>query len=65
MTDSTAWYCIRTKPKTERLTSQLLRTEIDLPVFCPFIRFERARRTGRTWVTEAMFPATFLRAWTI
>ncbi len=56
MTDPTSWYCVRTKPKAERLTSQLLRMEIDLPVFCPFIRFERARRTGRTWVTEAMFP---------
>lgn len=56
MTDPTFWYCVRTKPKAERLTSQLLRMEIDLPVFCPFIRFERARRTGRTWVTEAMFP---------
>ncbi|PTX97998.1 hypothetical protein DB345_03940 [Spartobacteria bacterium LR76] len=56
MTDSTHWYCVRTKPKNERLTSQLLRTEVGLPVFCPFIRFERARRTGRTWVTEAMFP---------
>jgi len=56
MTDSTSWYCIRTKPKNERLTSQLLRSEIGLPVFCPLIRFERARRTGRTWVTEAMFP---------
>lgn len=56
MTDSTHWYCVRTKPKNERLTSQLLRTEVALPVFCPFIRFERARRTGRTWVTEAMFP---------
>lgn len=56
MTDTTLWYCVRTKPKNERLTSQLLRMEVGLPVFCPFIRFERARRTGRTWVTEAMFP---------
>ena len=56
MTDSTHWYCVRTKPKNERLTSQLLRMEVGLSVFCPFIRFERARRTGRTWVTEAMFP---------
>ncbi len=42
------WYCIRTKPKMERLTSNLLRTEVGIEVFCPFIRFERARRTGRT-----------------
>jgi transcription antitermination factor NusG len=34
----------------------MLRTEVGIEVFCPFLRFERARRTGRTWVTEAMFP---------
>lgn len=56
MSDETHWYCVRTKPKNERLTSQLLRHEVGLEVFCPFIRFERARRTGRMWVTEAMFP---------
>lgn len=56
MTEEPHWYCVRTKPKNERLTSQLLRTEVGLEVFCPFIRFERARRSGRLWVTEAMFP---------
>ena len=50
------WYCLRTRPKSERITSQFLRTEVNIEVFCPFIRFERARQTGRTWVTEAMFP---------
>src|SRR6188768_557255 len=56
MTEDAHWYCLRTKPKTERLTSQLLRAEVDVEVFCPFLRFERARRSGRLWVTEAMFP---------
>jgi transcriptional antiterminator RfaH len=56
MTDDLHWYCLRTKPKTERITSTILRSEADLEVFCPFIRFERARRSGRLWVTEAMFP---------
>lgn len=56
MTEEKHWYCLRTRPKTERVTSQLLRTEVGVEVFCPFIRFERARRTGRIWVAEAMFP---------
>lgn len=56
MTDEPCWYCVRTKPKNEKTTSFLLRSEVGIEVFCPFIRFERARRTGRTWVTEAMFP---------
>jgi transcriptional antiterminator RfaH len=56
MNDDLSWYCLRTKPKTERITSTILRAEAGLEVFCPFIRFERARRSGRLWVTEAMFP---------
>ena len=56
MTDDLLWFCVRAKPKTERMTSRLLRTEAGLEVFCPFVRFERARRSGRLWVTEAMFP---------
>jgi transcriptional antiterminator RfaH len=56
MIDDPLWFCVRAKPKTERTTSQLLRTEAGIEVFCPFVRFERARRSGRLWVTEAMFP---------
>ena len=65
MTDDLHWYCLRTKPKTERITSTILRSEAELEVFCPFIRFERARRSGRLWVTEAMFPGMFSRAFDI
>jgi len=38
------------------MTSRLLRSEVGIEVFCPFVRFERARRSGKLWVTEAMFP---------
>lgn len=55
-TDDFHWYCLRTKPRSERLASQALRQELGLEVFCPFVRFERARRSGKLWVTEAMFP---------
>ena len=54
--NETAWYCIRTRPKQERITSQMLRSEIGIEVFSPFVRFKRARRGGSMWVTEALFP---------
>jgi len=50
------WYCVRAKPKQEGLATRLLRQELGLEVFCPKIRFKRARSTGVAWVQEAMFP---------
>lgn len=56
MTEDPRWYCLKTKPRTERGTAALLRADAEVEVFCPLVRFERARRTGKLWVTEAMFP---------
>jgi transcriptional antiterminator RfaH len=56
MTDDLECYCLRTKPRNERLTSSFLKVENAVEVFCPCVRFERARRSGKLWVTEAMFP---------
>lgn len=50
------WYCVRTKRFLERAASIAMREEAAMDVFCPMIRFERARSTGKTWVTEALFP---------
>ena len=50
------WYCIKTRPKQEGIATRLLRSELGLEVFCPKIRFKRARSTGVAWVQEAMFP---------
>jgi len=50
------WYCVKTKPKQEGVATRLLRGELGLEVFCPKIRFKRARSTGVAWVNEAMFP---------
>lgn len=50
------WYCVKTKPKQEGVATRLLRSEMGLEVFCPRIRFKRARATGVAWVNEAMFP---------
>ncbi len=50
------WYCIRVRPKQEAISARMLRSEAGIEVFCPFIRFKRARRAGTMWVTEGMFP---------
>lgn len=54
--DELLWYCVKTKPKQEGVASRLLRSELGIEVFCPKIRFKRARATGVAWVNEAMFP---------
>ena len=50
------WYCVRARTKQEGGATRLLRSELGLEVFCPKIRFKRARSTGVAWVNEAMFP---------
>jgi transcriptional antiterminator RfaH len=50
------WYCVKAKPRQEGIATRLLRAELGLEVFCPKIRFKRARVTGVAWVSEAMFP---------
>jgi len=50
------WYCLKARPRFERLTAQALRAEGDIGVFCPLVRFQRARGNGKAWVLEAMFP---------
>ena len=52
----TALVLCRGKPKQEGLATRLLRSELGMEVFCPKIRFKRARSTGVAWVSEAMFP---------
>ena len=50
------WYCVKARPKQEGVATRLLRQELGLEVFCPKIRFKRARSTGVAWVQEAMVP---------
>ncbi len=50
------WYCVKTRPKQEGVATRLLRWELGVKVFCPKIRFKRARSTGVAWVNEAIFP---------
>ena len=52
----THWYCVRTKPKRERMASAHLASLHGLDVFCPQIRFRRKTKRGPVWFQEAMFP---------
>lgn len=50
------WYCVRTKPKKERVASANIASLHGLDVFCPQIRFRRKTARGAVWFQEAMFP---------
>ena len=50
------WYCVRSKPKKERLAAGALASLHGLDVFCPQIRFQRKTVRGPVWFQEAMFP---------
>jgi len=54
--ESIQWYCVKARPRQEQTAKRTLRTEVGLEVFCPMLRFERARKSGRVRVVEAMFP---------
>ncbi len=50
------WYCVRTKPKKERMAAANIASLHGLDVFCPQIRFRRKTARGPVWFQEAMFP---------
>ncbi len=50
------WYCIKCRPRQEQVARRWLAKEGLVEVFCPLVRFERARASGKVRVTEAMFP---------
>ncbi|MGH7943303.1 MAG: transcription termination/antitermination protein NusG [Limisphaerales bacterium] len=55
-TSSPAWYCARTKPKHEHIAAANLRKNLQLEVFHPQLRVERATRRGLVRVIEPLFP---------
>ena len=56
------WFCLKTQSKHEKLAAQFLRSQADLEVFCPLLRFQRVTVTGKKWFEEALFPGyTFAR----
>ena len=50
------WFCVKTKPRNESAARRMLMRDVGIEVFCPMLRFERARRSGKVKVVEAMFP---------
>jgi transcriptional antiterminator RfaH len=54
--DELQWFCVKTKPRVEASAKRSLMRDVGIEVFCPMIKFERARRSGKVKVTEAMFP---------
>ena len=50
------WYCVRSKPKKERMAASSLASQFGLEIFCPQIRFRRKTVRGPVWFQEAMFP---------
>ena len=55
-TESSAWYCARTKPKHEHIAAANLRRNLKMEVFHPRLRIERATRRGVVRVSEPLFP---------
>jgi len=51
-----AWYCARTKPKHELLAAAHVRKNLNLEVFHPQLRVERATQRGVMRVIEPLFP---------
>lgn len=51
-----AWFCLKSQPKHEHIAAAHLRQTGAAEVFLPRVRFKRATRQGRAWVTEALFP---------
>jgi transcriptional antiterminator RfaH len=54
--DQSFWFCLKTRPKHEKLAAQFLRTHAGLEVFCPVLRFQRVTVRGKIWFEEALFP---------
>jgi transcriptional antiterminator RfaH len=50
------WFCLHAQPRHEHIAAAHLRKLEGVEVFLPRIRFQRATRQGKAWVTEALFP---------
>jgi transcriptional antiterminator RfaH len=51
-----AWFCVRTQSKREHIAAQWLRSQFEIDVYVPRIRFRRPQPRGLVWFTEALFP---------
>ena len=51
-----AWYCARTKPKSEHIAAANVNRSLGLEVFNPRLRIERPTRRGVVRLIEPLFP---------
>lgn len=51
-----AWYCARTKPKHEHIAAANVSRRLNLEVFLPRLRTERATQRGVVHLVEPLFP---------
>lgn len=51
-----AWYCFQALTKREHIAAELIRAELQLPVFCPRISYNKATRRGKVRFVEPLFP---------
>ena len=56
MAATAEWFCLRSQPRHEHIAAAHLQQMLEVAVFLPRIRFQRATRQGKAWVTEALFP---------
>jgi transcriptional antiterminator RfaH len=54
--ESPSWYCARTKAKHEHIAASNLRKNLELEVFHPQLRVERATQRGVMRLVEPLFP---------
>jgi transcriptional antiterminator RfaH len=54
--DVSTWYCVRTKPRREKLVRQVLAGEFGIEAFSPRIRYPKKRVLRIVLVEEALFP---------
>lgn len=55
-TEGAAWYCARTKVKHEHIAAANLRKHLQVEVFHPRLRVERATQRGVMRIIEPLFP---------
>ncbi len=57
--DETAWFVVHTRTKAEHIAAGMMQSMLDIPAYCPRIRFQRATARGKVWFVEALFPSYF------
>lgn len=57
--DVTAWYVVHTRTKAEHVAAAMMQSQLNVPTYCPRIKFQRSTARGKVWFIEALFPSYF------